>query len=170
MRSPPGSNDFAKFVGFVTLLSDPKELSKNIKQFDEAQGDYEVARKDYDNAVKIAATVEIAEALLVSNQEEAARLKVLDKSMYDREKAVDNLLAKKHQDFKKETRKTVAELTARESELNHTITSSNVALEAQEQNLSNRETALVDGLANFEKEKRIFENKKSRVEQAYEAA
>ncbi len=170
MRAPPSSNDFAKYVGFVTLLSNPKELSKNIKQFNEAQQDYEEARKGYDDAVKIAKTVDIAEALKLANEEEAFRLKTLGKSLYDKEKAVDDLLAKKHTNFKSETRRVAAELNTKQSQFDQEVTNRNAELEAWDVRLNKRESVLADDLARLEKEKRVFKDKVTRVEQAYKAA
>ncbi len=170
MMSPPSSNEFAHLVDFVTLLADPKLLSKHVKEFNLAQLSYQEAKNKYDDAVKIAATVEKAEAMKEANEAEASRLKVLDRSIQNKEESIEKVLAKKDHDFNREIARAREKFKAEQDEFNHTVTTTNTKFDIQNEDLSKRESELANELADLEKEKRLFEGKRSRVEQAYEAA
>lgn len=167
---PPRSLEFNKFIEFVILLANPKELSKDLKQFKEASNEYIKAKKAYEDALKIAATVEEAESIKEANNAEASRLKVLNQTTAEQKRSVETLLAKKHEDFQTEATKTKNELEAEREELTRIMDNNNVTFNTQSEDLERREKILADGLESLKREKRIFKEKRTRVEQAYEAA
>ena len=166
---PPSSADFGKFVSFVTLLSNPKELAKHVSQFAKAEEGYRRAMGEHEGIMKIAATLEKAEAIKEANEIEATRIKVLNGILDTREKEFDASLERRAKEFGNKVAATTEQIEAKQEGFDRSVNDVNKDLNTRAAALDKREKELLDGQTALETDLTKFNSRKARVDEAYTA-
>jgi len=165
--TPPKSIEFSKFIEFTLLLANPKELKAELDQFAKATASFKKAAKQHSDAVKIAATIDIAEAMQVANSEEASRLKVLGKQIDAKNKASDDRIAQDTKDQATQTQRVENSLARKQNEFDVETKKASASLARREQALAKGKAELADGIRNLETSQTNFAARKAKVEDAY---
>ena len=169
MFSPPSSNEFGKFVEFVELLSNPKKLKENLTQFKNATSDFNKAAKELSDVKKIAKSVAIAEALRVSNEEEASRLKVLKKALDARDQESDTKMARNQKAIDKTNKEFTAEVERKRNEIDALARNTNLTLERREEAVGKREDEIVVAEGQLKNHTARLKQKEERIAEAFHA-
>ena len=170
MRSftaPPRSIEFSKFVEFTLLLANPQDLKEQIAQFAEATSEYKEAARQYNDAVKIAKTVDIAEALKLANEEEAQHLSALNKALDEQERNINKTLADGQQALSDNITKEAKVINAKQKELDNSVSDANRDLASQREAIDRREKELLEGQIALNSDLANLNSRKARVDEAF---
>lgn len=170
MKAPPSSAEFGKFVEFVTLLSSPKRLASNVKQFAESEASYREAKKEYDDAIQIAATIEKANAIKERSEVEYSRVKTENTALDARLASIDVEIEEKKKTYYAEANIISKELDDKAAAHLNAVTKYEAKVAKQEAAFEKREDRLNEGEKTLDREMKALEDRHERVERAFEAA
>lgn len=164
---PPASGDFSKFIEFARLLTDPKKLNKHIDQFEKASKEYIEATKKYADALKIATTLDEANAIKECCEIEVALVKSQNVALDARLTSIDGEISVKKEKFTSDAEKVRKALEDREVAHLSAVAEFKANAAAQEEAMGRREDVLNEGEARLERELGAIKEKKARVDEAY---